>query len=94
MALWLLAFKLNDPGLAGNHYILAVLIPDPKEYGLTRTATAEHGFPTISAVTRFVATHCRPAEVSISDLASELGEHQIYVMKVCRESALKMGFNV
>lgn len=94
MTVWLLAFRFTEPGLAGNHYSLAVLNPDPKDDGLSKTQVAEHSFPTIGAVTKFVTTYCKPEEVSISELGNELGEQRIYAMEVSKASAVKMGFKV
>lgn len=94
MTLWLLALKLDQSGPLGNKYALTVLNPDLKDFGLSKTSIAEHSFPTIGALTKFVVANCRPEEVRITELQGQLSDGRLYAMEISSESSLRMGFKV
>jgi hypothetical protein len=90
MLLWLLIHKLNKPHPSGNRYSLALFDPDPKSLGICKTL--KYRFPTRGAVIRFLVTSCKPEEVHISELESQLKERGGHAMKISKESALRIGF--
>jgi hypothetical protein len=92
MNVWLLAFKLSEPGPSGNKYALAIQNTDPKDLGLSKTPLWEHSFPTIGAVKQFLVS--RRVPVVISELELRLNEQKLYSLEISRESAVQMGFKL
>jgi hypothetical protein len=91
----LILLTLTPQGATVNSYALALVNPDPKVLGLSKTPIAQHSFPTIEAITKFLSAHCSPAEVDISELRSRSNnEEWVLVMRVTKECAQKMGFEV